>query len=291
MLRLEHITYRYSAGTPFEVKALDDVTLDIRRGRITGLIGHTGSGKSTLVQLLNGLTRPEAGRVLLDGQDIWQDPKQIGKVRFRVGLVMQYPEYQLFEETVRADIAFGPRNMQLSGEEIAERVDEAAAFAGVDPSLMDKSPFDLSGGQKRRVAIAGIMAMRPEVLVLDEPAAGLDPQGRRDIFGGIRAYNRETGSTVVIVSHSMEDMAQYCDDVAVMAHARLLMTGTRDEVFARADELEAVGLDIPVITKLSALLRQGGLPLDPGLYTLEAAEAALAQVFGLPADREGGRKR
>lgn len=291
MLRLEHITYRYSAGTPFEVKALDDVTLDIRRGRITGLIGHTGSGKSTLVQLLNGLTRPEAGRVLLDGQDIWQDPKQIGKVRFRVGLVMQYPEYQLFEETVRADIAFGPPNMQLSGEEIAERVDEAAAFAGVDPSLMDKSPFDLSGGQKRRVAIAGIMAMRPEVLVLDEPAAGLDPQGRRDIFGGIRAYNRETGSTVVIVSHSMEDMAQYCDDVAVMAHARLLMTGTRDEVFARADELEAVGLDIPVITKLSALLRQGGMPLDPGLYTLEAAEAALAQVFGLPADREGGRKR
>ena len=291
MLRLEHITYRYSAGTPFEVKALDDVTLDIRRGRITGLIGHTGSGKSTLVQLLNGLTRPEAGRVLLDGQDIWQDPKQIGKVRFRVGLVMQYPEYQLFEETVRADIAFGPRNMQLSGEEIAERVDEAAAFAGVDPSLMDKSPFDLSGGQKRRVAIAGIMAMRPEVLVLDEPAAGLDPQGRRDIFGGIRAYNRETGSTVVIVSHSMEDMAQYCDDVAVMAHARLLMTGTRDEVFARADELEAVGLDIPVITKLSALLWQGGMPLDPGLYTLEAAEAALAQVFGLPADREGGEKR
>lgn len=291
MLRLEHITYRYSAGTPFEVKALDDVTLDIRRGRITGLIGHTGSGKSTLVQLLNGLTRPEAGRVLLDGQDIWQDPKQIGKVRFRVGLVMQYPEYQLFEETVRADIAFGPRNMQLSGEEIAERVDEAAAFAGVDPSLMDKSPFDLSGGQKRRVAIAGIMAMRPEVLVLDEPAAGLDPQGRRDIFGGIRAYNRETGSTVVIVSHSMEDMAQYCDDVAAMAHARLLMTGTRDEVFARADELEAVGLDIPVITKLSSLLRQGGMPLDPGLYTLEAAEAALAQVFGLPADREGGRKR
>ena len=291
MLRLEHITYRYSAGTPFEVKALDDVTLDIRRGRITGLIGHTGSGKSTLVQLLNGLTRPEAGRVLLDGQDIWQDLKQIGKVRFLVGLVMQYPEYQLFEETVRADIAFGPRNMQLSGEEIAERVDEAAAFAGVDPSLMDKSPFDLSGGQKRRVAIAGIMAMRPEVLVLDEPAAGLDPQGRRDIFGGIRAYNRKTGSTVVIVSHSMEDMAQYCDDVAVMAHARLLMTGTRDEVFARADELEAVGLDIPVITKLSALLRQGGMPLDPGLYTLEAAEAALAQVFGLPADREGGKKR
>ena len=291
VLTCEKLNYRYSVGTPFETAALQDVSFSVEEGEIVGIIGHTGSGKSTLVQLLNGLTRPEAGRVLLDGQDIWQDPKQIGKVRFRVGLVMQYPEYQLFEETVRADIAFGPRNMQLSGEEIAERVDEAAAFAGVDPSLMDKSPFDLSGGQKRRVAIAGIMAMRPEVLVLDEPAAGLDPQGRRDIFGGIRAYNRETGSTVVIVSHSMEDMAQYCDDVAVMAHARLLMTGTRDEVFARADELEAVGLDIPVITKLSALLRQGGMPLDPGLYTLEAAEAALAQVFGLPADREGGRKR
>jgi energy-coupling factor transport system ATP-binding protein len=291
MLRLEHVTYRYSAGTPYESRALDDVTLDIRRGRITGLIGHTGSGKSTLVQLLNGLTRPEAGRILLDGRDIWAEPKQIGKVRFRVGLVMQYPEYQLFEETVRADIAFGPRNMKLSREDIAVRVDEAAAFAGVDPSWMDKSPFDLSGGQKRRVAIAGIMAMRPEVLVLDEPAAGLDPQGRLDIFNGIRGYNRETGSTVLIVSHSMEDMAQYCDDVAVMAHARLLMAGTRDEVFSRADELEEVGLDIPVITRLTALLRQGGMPLPAGLYTPEAAEAALSRIFGLPADGEGRETR
>lgn len=288
MLRLEHITYRYSAGTPFEMKALDDVSLDIRRGRVTGLIGHTGSGKSTLVQLLNGLARPETGRVLLDGQDIWQEPKRIGQVRFRVGLVMQYPEYQLFEETVQADIAFGPRNMKLPDSEIQARVEEAAAFAGVDPSLMEKSPFDLSGGQKRRVAIAGIMAMRPEVLVLDEPAAGLDPQGRRDIFGGIRAYNRKTGATVLIVSHSMEDMAQYCDDVAVMSHAHLLMAGTRDEVFARSDELEAVGLDIPVITRLAVLLRQGGMPLDPGLYTLEAAECALAHAFGLPdAGKEG----
>lgn len=287
MLRLEHITYRYSAGTPFEKKALDDVSLDIRRGCITGLIGHTGSGKSTLVQLLNGLTRPEAGRVLLDGRDIWEDPKAIGKVRFRVGLVMQYPEYQLFEETVRADIAFGPRNMKLPPEEIEARVREAAAFAGVDPALLDRSPFDLSGGQKRRVAIAGIMAMRPEVLVLDEPAAGLDPQGRRDIFDGIRAYNQRTGSTVLIVSHSMEDMAQYCDDVAVMSQARLLMVGTRDQVFARADELEAVGLDIPVITRLALLLRQGGMPLDPGLYTLEAAEAALADAFGLPSEKGG----
>lgn len=291
ILELSDVCYTYDPGTPMAHEALSHIDLKIEKGSITGLIGHTGCGKSTLLRMLNGLSKPDSGKILLDGHDIWEDPKKIAAVRFRVGLVMQYPEYQLFEETVRADIAFGPHNMQLSGEEIAERVDEAAAFAGVDPSLMDKSPFDLSGGQKRRVAIAGIMAMRPEVLVLDEPAAGLDPQGRRDIFGGIRAYNRKTGSTVVIVSHSMEDMAQYCDDVAVMAHARLLMTGTRDEVFARADELEAVGLDIPVITKLSALLRQGGMPLDPGLYTLEAAEAALAQVFGLPADREGGRKR
>lgn len=287
MLRLEHITYRYSAGTPFEKKALDDVSLDIRRGRITGLIGHTGSGKSTLVQMLNGLTRPEEGRVLLDGQDIWAAPREIGRVRFRVGLVMQYPEYQLFEETVRADIAFGPRNMKLPPEEIEARVSEAAAFAGVDPALLEQSPFDLSGGQKRRVAIAGIMAMRPEVLVLDEPAAGLDPQGRRDIFGGIRAYNQKTGATVLIVSHSMEDMAQYCDDVAVMSGGCLLMVGTRDEVFSRADELEAVGLDIPVVTRLAVLLRQGGMPLDPGLYTLEATEAALARAFDLPCERGG----
>lgn len=281
-LRLEHITYRYSAGTPFEKRALDDVSLDIRRGRVTGLIGHTGSGKSTLVQLLNGLSKPETGRVLLDGEDIWREPKQIGKIRFRVGLVMQYPEYQLFEETVRADIAFGPKNMKLSDEEIKARVSEAAAFAGVAEELLDKSPFDLSGGQKRRVAIAGVMAMRPEVLVLDEPAAGLDPQGRHAIFTGIRDYNRLTGSTVLIVSHSMEDMAQYCDDVVVMSHAKILMAGTRDQVFARAEELEAVGLDIPLITRMTLLLIRGGMPLPSGIYTLEAAEEALSAAFGLP---------
>ena len=281
-LRLEHITYRYSIGTPFEKRALDDVSLDIRRGRVTGLIGHTGSGKSTLVQLLNGLSKPETGRVLLDGEDIWREPKEIGKIRFRVGLVMQYPEYQLFEETVRADIAFGPKNMKLSDEEIKTRVSEAAAFAGVAEELLDKSPFDLSGGQKRRVAIAGVMAMRPEVLVLDEPAAGLDPQGRHAIFTGIREYNRLTGSTVLIVSHSMEDMAQYCDDVVVMSHAKILMAGTRDQVFARAEELEAVGLDIPLITRMTLLLIRGGMPLPSGIYTLEAAEEALSSAFGLP---------
>ena len=288
-IRLENITYYYGKGTPFEVKALDSVSLDIHGGKLTGIIGHTGSGKSTLVQLLNGLSRAEEGRVLLDGEDIWAKPREIGKVRYRVGLVMQYPEYQLFEETVFADIAFGPRNMGLSEEEIRERVYEAAAFAGVPAELMDKSPFDLSGGQKRRVAIAGIMAMRPEVLVLDEPAAGLDPQGRHTIFQGIREYNRNTGCTVLIVSHSMEDMAQYCDDVVVMAHAKVLMAGDRDHVFARADELEAVGLDIPQITKLCLLLREGGMPMPAGLYTVDSAEDALMRLFS-DARGKGGKR-
>ena len=290
-IRLENITYYYGKGTPFEVKALDAVSLDIHAGKLTGIIGHTGSGKSTLVQLLNGLARAGEGRVLLDGEDIWARPKEIGKIRYRVGLVMQYPEYQLFEETVYADIAFGPRNMGLSEEEIRERVYEAAAFAGVNPDLMEKSPFDLSGGQKRRVAIAGIMAMRPEVLVLDEPAAGLDPQGRHTIFQGIRDYNRNTGCTVLIVSHSMEDMAQYCDDVVVMAHSKVLMAGDRDYVFSRADELEAVGLDIPQVTKLCQLLRRGGMPIPAGLYTVGAAEDALVQLFSeAKKEKKGGNR-
>ena len=290
-IRLENITYYYGKGTPFEVKALDSVSLDIHGGKLTGIIGHTGSGKSTLVQLLNGLSRAGEGRVLLDGEDIWAKPKDIGKIRYRVGLVMQYPEYQLFEETVFADIAYGPRNMKLSEEEVKERVYKAAAFAGVSPDLMEKSPFDLSGGQKRRVAIAGIMAMEPEVLVLDEPAAGLDPQGRHTIFQGIREYNRNTGCTVLIVSHSMEDMAQYCDDVVVMAHAKVLMAGDRDHVFDRADELEAVGLDIPQVTKLCQLLRRGGMPIPAGLYTVSAAEEILVNLFSEAKERKKGGNR
>ena len=284
-IRLENITYYYGKGTPFEVKALDSVSLDIHGGKLTGIIGHTGSGKSTLVQLLNGLSRAGDGRVLLDGQDIWAKPKDNGKIRNRVGLVMQYPEYQLFEETVFADIAYGPRNMKLSEEEVKERVYKAAAFAGVSPDLMEKSPFDLSGGQKRRVAIAGIMAMEPEVLVLDEPAAGLDPQGRHTIFQGIREYNRNTGCTVLIVSHSMEDMAQYCDDVVVMARAKVLMAGDRDHVFSRADELEAVGLDIPQITRLSLMLEKEGITFPESLYTVNYAVSAFKALFGL---EEGG---
>ena len=290
-IRLENITYYYGKGTPFEVKALDNVSVDIHGGKLTGIIGHTGSGKSTLVQLLNGLSRAGEGRVLLDGEDIWAKPKEIGKIRYRVGLVMQYPEYQLFEETVYADIAYGPRNMELSEEEVKERVYKAAAFAGVSTDLMDKSPFDLSGGQKRRVAIAGIMAMEPEVLVLDEPAAGLDPQGRHTIFQGIREYNRNTGCTVLIVSHSMEDMAQYCDDVVVMAHSKVLMAGDRDHIFERAEELEAVGLDIPQVTKLCQLLRRGGMPIPAGLYTVGAAEDVLVQIFSEAKEKRKGGNR
>ena len=288
-IKLENLTYYHGKDTPYQIKALDSVNLTIPKGMITGLIGHTGSGKSTLVQMFNGILRPEEGRVLLDGTDIWEKSKKIQNVRFRVGLVMQYPEYQLFEETVEKDIAFGPKNMGLSEKEIEERVLEAARFAGLDESLLGQSPFDLSGGQKRRAAIAGIIAMRPDVLVLDEPAAGLDPRGRESIFSNIRKYHEESGSTVVIVSHSMEDMAQYCDDVVVMANGRVLMAGDRDHIFARADELEAVGLDIPQITRLTLLLRQGGMPIPAGLYTPASAEAALMEAFA--AKRREGRER
>ena len=276
---LEHVSYVYEAGTPFEVRALDDVNLTIREGSITGIIGHTGSGKSTMVQLFNGLEKPHSGRILLDGVDIWAKPKAMRAVRFRVGLVMQYPEYQLFEESVRADIAFGPRNMGLDEKEIEARVAEAAALVGLDSADLDKSPFDLSGGQKRRAAIAGVMAMRPEVLVLDEPAAGLDPRGRDVILRAIRNYATHTGATVIIVSHSMEDMASYCDDIVVMSHAKVFLAGTRDEVFARAGELESVGLDVPQITHLAWELARRGVSLDGGIYTVEAALDALLKQF------------
>ena len=295
-IEIKDLSYAYPGEEGRGQQVLSHISLTIREGEYTVILGHNGSGKSTLAKLINlvidDYTYAE-GQILVGGRDVMADDlteEDLLELRRQVGMVFQNPDNQLVATIVEEDVAFGPENLGIPNPELRERVDAALATVGMS-EYAHHEPHRLSGGQKRRVAIAGIMAMRPEVLVLDEPAAGLDPQGRRDIFGGIRAYNRKTGSTVVIVSHSMEDMAQYCDDVAVMAHARLLMTGTRDEVFARADELEAVGLDIPVITKLSALLRQGGMPLDPGLYTLEAAEAALAQVFGLPADREGGRKR
>ena len=268
---LENISYTYSEGTPYEISALENINVKIKSGSVTGIIGHTGSGKSTLVQLLNGLVRPGGGRVLIDGEDIWEKPKDIGKVRFRVGLVMQYPEYQLFEETIREDIAFGPKNMGLSKAEIEERVIEAVNFVGLEQDLLEKSPFDLSGGQKRRAAIAGIIAMRPRVLVLDEPAAGLDPCGRETIMKSIMNYKNKTGATIVIVSHSMEDMARYCDELIVLADGKLLMTGKKEEVFCRAEELEAVGLDVPQITKMMKLLSDKGVSVNSAVYTVDDA--------------------
>ena len=279
ILKLENVSYVYGKGTPFERVALDNVSVSFKRGRITGLIGHTGSGKSTLVNLLNGLYKPESGTVYLDGKNIWEKPKEIAKIRYRVGLVMQYPEYQLFDETVRADIGFGPRNLGLSDAETEERVCLAARFAGVAPELLDKSPFELSGGQKRRVAIAGIIAMRPDVLVLDEPAAGLDPRGRREILGGLRGYVEEMNSSVILVSHSMEDMAHYCDDVVVMNRARVHRTGSVDEIFSEADALSSVGLDVPSVAKIAAELKRRGIDLKGQLYTVEGAKNAILQYI------------
>ncbi len=279
-ISIKDVSYVYGAGTPFEKRALDGINVDIQEGRITGIIGHTGSGKSTLVALLNGLARPTSGSVLLDGKDIWSEPKKIVSVRFRVGLVMQYPEYQLFEETVKKDIEYGPRNMKLDEEEINKRVMDAVDFVGIDRAYLDTSPFDLSGGQKRRVAIAGVMAMRPDVLVLDEPAAGLDPVGREAIFTGIQKYRSTTGATVVIVSHSMEDMARFCDDVVVMADGKLFMSGAVDEVFSHADELLSVGLDIPEVSKLILELRRRGVNIEnDGIYTVDGAVRAISRLF------------
>lgn len=279
-ITVENVSYVYSPKTPFEMKALQNVSVDIEENRITGIIGHTGSGKSTLVQMFNGITKPAEGRILLDGQDIWASHKDISRVRFKVGLVMQYPEYQLFEETVRADIAFGPKNMGLDENEIKKRVIDCADFVGLDYALLDKSPFDLSGGQKRRAAIAGVMAMKPEVLVLDEPAAGLDPAGRNAIFEGIRKYANATGAAVIIVSHSMEDMAKYCDDIIVMASSRLVMKGDRNEIFSRAASLEKIGLDIPQITKLMMILRENGVDVPDNIYTVDDAERVILSLIG-----------
>lgn len=279
-ITVENVSYVYSPKTPFEMRALQNVSIDIGSNKITGIIGHTGSGKSTLVQMFNGITKPTEGRILLDGKDIWEDPKKIGNVRFKVGLVMQYPEYQLFEETVRADIAFGPKNMGLDSEEIEKRVVESARFVGLDLTLLNKSPFDLSGGQKRRAAIAGVMAMNPEVLVLDEPAAGLDPLGRSQIFDGIKKYAEATGAAVIIVSHSMEDMARYCDDIIVMSSSRVVAQGDRNEIFSRAASLESIGLDIPEITKLMMILKENGADVPDNIYTVDDALIAVMSLLG-----------
>ena len=280
ILKLSNVSYVYGKGTPFEKKALDNVSVSFEKGKITGLIGHTGSGKSTLVNLLNGLNRPTDGQVLLDGHDIWEKPKEIAKVRFRVGLVMQYPEYQLFDETVRADIGFAPRNQGLSPEEVEKRVLSAAKFVGIGDDILDKSPFELSGGQKRRVAIAGIIAMNPDVLVLDEPAAGLDPRGRKEILSGLKEYVKESGTTLILVSHSMEDMAYYCDNVVVMNDGAVYREGSVSEIFSMADDLSSVGLDIPMVSRIASELRKQGIDLYGELYTVDGVRDAILKYIG-----------
>ena len=280
VLETHNLTHIYAAGTPFEKTALNDVSLTIEKGELVGIIGHTGSGKSTLVQHLNGLLKPTAGQVLLDGEDIWKDPKQIRRVRFRVGMVFQYPEYQLFEETVYKDIAFGAKNMGLSGDEVDARVRRAAAFVGLKPELLDNSPFDLSGGEKRRAAIAGVMAMEPEVLILDEPTAGLDPKGRNNLLMQIEQYRKINGTTILLVSHSMEDVARLSDRVLVMHKGKAAMCAPTDEVFSRADELEAMGLSVPAVTKVFMGLSARGIDVGQNAYTVESAVSALVSRFG-----------
>lgn len=280
VIKTEGLTHIYGAGTPFERRALDSIDLELCEGEFVGLIGHTGSGKSTLIQHLNGLLKPSSGRVLLDGKDIWEKDSDIRQVRFKVGLVFQYPEYQLFEETVAKDIAFGPRNMGLAEEEIDERVREAAAFVGIDEESLEKSPFELSGGQKRRVAIAGVIAMRPEVLILDEPTAGLDPRGRNEILGRIQEYHRATNAVVVLVTHSMEEAARYADRIIVLDDEGIHCSGTPAEVFARAGELEEIGLDIPMVTKVFRELKKRGVAIDPAVYTVADGVKALTALKG-----------
>ena len=279
ILEVKNLEHIYSAGTPFEHVALKDVSFSVERGEFIGIIGHTGSGKSTLMQHLNGLLKPTGGNVLLDGKDIWSDKAFTRQSRFRVGLVFQYPEYQLFEETVYKDIAFGPKNMKLKAEEIDRRVREAAGFVGITQEQLQVSPFDLSGGQKRRVAIAGVIAMEPEVLILDEPTAGLDPEGREEILANIDSYRKAKNATIMMVSHSMADVARMTDRLLVMNNATLAMDGTPEEVFSRAEELVAMGLDIPEVTAVFLRLRQMGLDV-PNVYTLEQAVAVLTRLKG-----------
>ena len=275
VIETQNLTYTYSPGTPFEKTAMRNVSFSVEKGDFVGVIGHTGSGKSTLVQHLNGLLRPTAGTVLLEGRDIWAEPKKIREVRFRVGMVFQYPEHQLFEDTVRKDIAFGPQNMGLPEETINERVRRAARAVGLREELLEKSPFELSGGEKRRAAIAGVLAMEPEVLILDEPTAGLDPRGRDLILELIGAYQRENGTTVLLVSHSMEDIARVARKVLVMNDGSIAMYGETAEVFSRAAELEAIGLSIPAVTRVFMLLREKGYPVGDNVYTVEQAATRL----------------
>ncbi len=283
ILQVKSLCHHYGVGTPFEHTALRDISFQIHRGEFVGIIGHTGSGKSTLVQHLNGLLKPSSGQVLLDGKDIWSDKKLTRQSRFRVGLVFQYPEYQLFEETVYKDIAFGPKNMKLSPEEIDRRVREAAGFVGITEEQLQVSPFDLSGGQKRRVAIAGVIAMEPEVLILVAPTAGLDPEGREEILANIEAYRKAKNAAIIMISHSMNDVARLTDRILVMNGSQLVMDAAPAEVFSRAEELVAMGLDIPEITNIFLHLRRLGLDVEP-VYTMEQAVAVLTRLKGVRTD-------
>ena len=278
ILQIKNLTHTYGQGTPFCRSAIQDVNFEVREGEFLGLIGHTGSGKSTLIQHLNGLLKPTSGQILLHGRDIWAEPKKIRNVRFLVGLVFQYPEYQLFEETVYKDIAFGPKNQGKTGAELDRAVREAARLVGLRDNQLEKSPFELSGGQKRRVALAGVMAMEPEILVLDEPTAGLDPAGRENLMANIQDYHRNKNRTIILVSHSMDEIAQNVDRIVVMKSAHVLMQGTPAEVFARAEELLSAGLDVPQVTRLAMALRDRGLPIDPAVYTAADLERQLLRL-------------
>lgn len=280
IIETRQLHHLYSAGTPFEHPALNGVDFSAQAGEYLAIIGRTGSGKSTLIQHLNGLLKPTSGQVLFDGQDIWENKARTRAVRFQVGLVFQYPEYQLFEETVYKDISFGPRNMGLDEDEIDRRVRQAARFVGLDDPILDKSPFELSGGQKRRVAIAGVIAMEPRVLILDEPTAGLDPAGAAQILDNIRTYHREKNATILLVSHSMEEVARTVDRLVVVNDGKIPFQGTPRQVFQHGDELEAMGLGVPQLTRVFHRLRAMGADVDPSVYTLEQAKAALLDRLG-----------
>ena len=285
ILQVKDLTHTYGAGTPFQRSAVEHMSFDVNEGEFLGIIGHTGSGKSTLIQHLNGLLQPTAGEILLRGKNIWAEPKKIREVRFKVGLVFQYPEYQLFEETVYKDIAFGPANQGKTGDELDHAVREAAKLVGIRDDQLEKSPFELSGGQKRRVAVAGVMAMKPRILVLDEPAAGLDPEGRDEILSEVKDYHKKTGTTVLLVSHSMEDIAKYADKVLVMSRKKIAMYDTVEKVFARAPELLELGLSVPQVTKIFLKLREMGVDVPADVYTIPYA---VKMILAAKARRDAG---
>ena len=279
ILEVKNLTYTYGVGSPFEKTAVKDISLSVEKGEIIGIIGHTGSGKSTFVRMLNGLTKPTSGQVLIEGKDIWEKPKEIRKYRFKVGMVFQYPEYQLFEETVYKDISFGPANMGKSQEEIDKAVRTAAKFTGISDELLDKSPFDLSGGEKRRAAIAGVIAMDPDVVIFDEPTAGLDPLGRELLLSQIVQYHKERNNTILLVSHSMEEIASIADRIIVLNHSELVMFDTPKVVFSKVDQLEKMGLRVPQITKIMIALKEKGYDISDGILTVEQAFYQLVDLL------------